>query len=157
MHLAVENVVLVKDCQAEEAKHPSRAVRLHHAIYADHTNVNCIITAQLPSAMAYAVTGQPFDSKTIPESYVVLRNVPLIPYGLAYDAPELVSASISEDSPAVIIQNDTILTIGASVHQAFDRLEVVDFTAFSLLNAAPIGPLRPIGEAELKELKDKFG
>jgi L-fuculose-phosphate aldolase len=156
-HLAVEDVVLVRDCQAEESKRPSRAVRLHHAIYADHADVKCIITAQLPNAMAYAVTGQPLDSRTIPESYVVLRDVPLIPYGLAYDAPEQVSAVISKSSPAVLIRNDTVLTIGASVHQAFDRLEVVDFTAFSLLNAIAIGPLSPIGEAELKELKDKFG
>ena len=88
---------------------------------------------------------------------MVLRDVPLVPYGLAYDAPEKVTAVISENSPAVLIQNDTVLTIGASVHQAFDRLEVVDFTAFSLLNAIPIGPLSPIGEAALKELEDKIG
>ncbi|MGD9048972.1 MAG: class II aldolase/adducin family protein, partial [Anaerolineae bacterium] len=156
-HLAIEDVVLVKDCQAEETKRPSRAVRLHHAIYAGHPDVNCIITAQLPYAMAYAVTRQPLDSRVIPESFVVLRDVPLVPYGLAYDAPEQVSAVISKSSPAILIQNDTVLTIGASVHQAFDRLEVVDFTAFSLLNAIPIGPLSPIGEAELKELMDKYG
>ncbi len=156
-HLAVEDVVLVRDCQAEVSKRPSRAIRLHQAVYNDHADVNCIITAQLPYAMAYAVTGQPLDSRTIPESYVVLRDVPMIPYGLAYDAPQQVSAVISRSSPAVLIQNDTVLTIGASVHQAFDRLEVVDFTAFSLLNAIPIGPLSPIGEAELKELKEKFG
>jgi L-fuculose-phosphate aldolase len=156
-HLAIGDVVLVRDCQAEEAKQPSRAVRLHHAIYADHGDVNCIITAQLPYAMAYAVTGKPLDSRAIPESYVVLRDVPLIPHGLAYDAPEQVSAVISKNSPAILIQNDTVLTIGASIHQAFDRLEVVDFTAFSLLNAIPIGPLSPIGEAELVELKNKFG
>ena len=156
-HLAIEDVVLVRDCRAEETKHPSRAVRLHHAIYSDHPDVNCIITAQLPNAMAYAVTGQPLDTRVIPESFVVLRDVPLVPYGLAYDAPEQVSAIISKSSPAILIQNDTVLTIGASVHQAFDRLEVVDFTAFSLLNAIPIGPLSPIGRAELQELMDKYG
>jgi L-fuculose-phosphate aldolase len=157
MYLEIEDIVLVSDGRAEEGKHPSRAVRLHRAIYADHPDVHCIITAQSPNAMAYAVTGQPLDSKTIPESYVVLRNMPLVPHGQQYDAPERISAAISPNSPAVLIQNDTVLTTGASVHQAFDRLEVADFTAFSLLNTLPIGPLVPIGEAEVRELEEKFG
>jgi L-fuculose-phosphate aldolase len=156
-HLEIEDIVLVDRGRAEEGKRPSRATRLHEVIYAEHTNVHCIITAQSPYAMAYAVTGQPLDSRTIPESYVVLRNVPLVPHGRQYEAPEQISAAIGAKSPAILIRNDTLLTTGASVHQAFDRLEVADFTAFSLLNALPIGPLVPIGEAEVRELEDKFG
>jgi L-fuculose-phosphate aldolase len=132
-------------------------VRLHQVIFADHPDIHCIITAQCPNAMAYAVTGQPLDSRTIPESYVVLRNVPLIAYGLPYDAPEQVSVVLSSKSPAVLIQNDTLLTTGTTIHQAFDRLEVADFTAFSLLSTLHIGPLVPIGEAEVRALEEKFG
>jgi L-fuculose-phosphate aldolase len=156
-HLEIEDIVLVENGRAEEGKRPSRATRLHEVIYAEHADVHCIITAQSPYAMAYAVTGQPLDSRTIPESYVVLRNVPLVPHGQQYDAPEKISAAISPKSPAILIRNDTVLTTGASVHQAFDRLEVADFTAFSLLNALPIGPLVPIGEAEVEALEAKFG
>ncbi len=156
-YLEIEEIVLVQNGCTEQGKHPSRAVRLHRTIYDDHPGIHCIITAQCPSAMAYAVTGHPLDSKTIPESYVVLRNVPLVPYGQPYDAPEKVSAVLSKNSPAVLIQNDTLLTTGATIHQAFDRLEVADFTAFSLLSTLHIGPLVPIGEAEVKELEEKFG
>lgn len=156
-HLDITDLVLVDECRAEEGHRPSRAVRLHDAIYNRHPEVHCIITAQLPNAMAYAVTGRPLDSRTIPESYVVLRQVSLLPYGLAYDKPEQVAAAISASSPAVLIENDTAIVVGASVHQAFDRLEVLDFTAFSLLNALPVGPLVPIGAAEVRELEDKFG
>ena len=156
-HLELEDIVLVRDGCAEQGKQPSRAATLHHVIYTQHPDIECIITAQCPNAMAYAVTGQPLDSKTIPESYVVLRNVPLVPYGSAYDAPEVVSAALSKNSPAVLIQNDTLLTTGATIHQAFDRLEVADFTAFSLLNSARIGPLVPIGPTEVAELEQKFG
>jgi L-fuculose-phosphate aldolase len=156
-YLDIEDIVLVQDGRTEEGKQPSRAARLHQVIYAAHPDVHCIITAQSPNAMAYAVTGRPLDSKTIPESYVVLRTVPLIPHGMQYDAPEQIAAAISKNSPVLLIQNDTVLTTGASVHQAFDRLEVADFTALSLLNTRPIGPLVPIGEAEVRQLEDKFG
>jgi L-fuculose-phosphate aldolase len=156
-YLEIEDIVLIDTGRAEEGKRPSRATRLHQVIYAQHRDVSCIITAQSPYAMAYAVTGQPLDSRTIPESYVVLRNIPLVPHGQQYTAPEKISAAISARSPALLIRNDTVLTTGASVHQAFDRLEVADFTAFSLLNALPIGPLVPIGEAEVEALEAKFG
>jgi L-fuculose-phosphate aldolase len=157
--LALEDIVLIQDGRAEQdtSASPSRAVRLHQVIYANHPGVHCIITAQSPSAMAYAVTGQPLATKTIPESYVVLREVPLIPYGQQYDAPEELSAALSPKTPVALIENDTVLATGATIHQAFDRLEVVEFTAFSLISTQHIGPLVPIGEAEVRELEAKFG
>jgi L-fuculose-phosphate aldolase len=155
--LDIEDLVLIENGRAEQGKRPSRAARLHQVIFADHPDIQCIITAQCPSAMAYAVTGQPLDSRTIPESYVVLRNVPLVSYGLPYDAPEKVSVVLSNKSPAALIQNDTLLTTGATIHQAFDRLEVADFTALSLINTEHLGPLAPIGEAEVRNLEAKFG
>lgn len=156
-YLEIDDIVLVQRGHAEQGKQPSRAARLHQVIYADHAGVHCIITAPSPNAMAYAVAGQRLESKTIPESFVVLRTVPLIPYGRPYESPDVVSAAISKNSPAVLFENDTLLATGGSIHQAFDRLEVADFTALSLLNTLHIGPLVPIGDDEFIELEKKFG
>lgn len=156
-YLEIDDIVLVRNGHTEQGKQPSRAVRLHEVIYADHRDIHCIITAQSPNAMAYAVSGQRLDSKTIPESFVVLRNVPFVPYGQPYESPEVVSNALSKSSPAALIENDTLLATGGSIHQAFDRLEVADFTALSLLNTLYIGPLVPIGDKEFKELEEKFG
>jgi hypothetical protein len=41
-------------------------------------------------------------------------------------------------------------------HQAFDRLEVADFSALSLIDTMNVGPLVPIGEDEVKALEEKF-
>jgi L-fuculose-phosphate aldolase len=156
-YLEIEELALIRDCRAEHGKQPSRATRLHHTIYGRHGDINCIMTAQCPNATAFAVTWQPLDTRVIPESYVVLRDVPLVPYGQQYDAPDEVAAMLSAKTPVLLIQNDTVLTTGGSIHQAFDRLEVVDFTALSLLNTRTIGPLQPIGEAEIRQLELKFG
>jgi L-fuculose-phosphate aldolase len=155
--LTIQDIVLIHHGCAEEGKRPSRAVRLHQVIYREHPHIQCIITAQSPNAMAYAVTGQPLATKTIPESYVVLRDVPLVPYGQQYDAPEALSSLLSSKASVLLIQNDTVLTTGTTIHQAFDRLEVADFTAFSLLSTQCIGPLVPIGEAEVRQLEARFG
>jgi len=155
-YLAIEDIVLVRNGCTEEGKRPSRAVRLHRTIYDGHPQINCIITAQSPNATAFTVTNRPLDTKTIPESYVVLREVPLFPYGEQYEAPEKISALISHNTSVILIQNDTVLTTGATIHQAFDRLEVADFSALSLIDTMNIGPLLPIGEEEVRALEEKF-
>jgi L-fuculose-phosphate aldolase len=155
-YLAIEDIVLVRNGCVEEGKRPSRAVRLHRTIYDGHPEINCIMTAQSPNATAFTVTNHPLDTKTIPESYVVLREVPLFPYGEQYDAPEKISALLSKNTSVILIQNDTVLTTGATIHQAFDRLEVADFSALSLIDTMNVGPLVPIGEDEVKALEEKF-
>jgi hypothetical protein len=56
----------------------------------------------------------------------------------------------------ILIQNDTVLTTGGTIHQAFDRLEAADFLALSLIDTESIGPLVPIGPEEAKALEEKF-
>jgi L-fuculose-phosphate aldolase len=155
-YLSIEDIVLVEDGCAEEGKRPSRALRLHQTIYNHHPHINCVMTAQSPNAMAFAVTNRRLDTRTIPESYVVLREVPLFPYGEQYHAPEKISALLSKNTSVILIQNDTVLTTGSTIHQAFDRLEVVDFSALSLIDTMSVGPLVPIGVEEVKALEEKF-
>jgi L-fuculose-phosphate aldolase len=161
-------MVLTADGQVSGPHAPSSERPFHGMIYAQRPDVRAIVhahspalvsfsIAQSPNAMAYAVTGQPLDNKTIPESYVVLRTVPLVPHGKQYDTPEQIAAAISKNSPVLLIENDRGLATGTSAHQAFDRLEVADFTALALINTRPIGPLVPIGEAEVRDLEEKFG
>ena len=54
---------------------PSRSVLLHQHVYLRHPHINSIIIARPPSIMAFAVTGEHFESRLIPESYIVLRHV----------------------------------------------------------------------------------
>src|SRR5690606_8572954 len=128
----------------------------HQAIYKRHPGVNAIITAQPPNATAYAVTACQFDSRTIPESYIMLRDVPLISYGTPYSSPETVAELISDRHPVALVQNDCVLTLGTSVLQAFDRLEVLEFSARSLIDTLPLGELVPMEDTALDDLRRAF-
>ncbi len=152
----IEDIVLIRDGQSEGGKRPSRSVRLHEAIYRQHPHIHCIMTAQSPHATAYAITGAPFDSKTIPETYILLRNIPLIPYGAQYNEPGLIANALAPQTPVLLIQNDCILTTGGTVLEAFDRLEVAEFSARALIDTAALGPLVPIGAAEIRDLEVAF-
>ncbi len=151
-----EDVVLIRDGRREAGKLPSRSVRLHDAIYRTHPEINCVITAQSPHATAYAIAEERFDTRTIPESYILLRDIPVIPYGVQFREPQRVADALSEAVPVLLIQNDAVMTTASSILKAFDRLEVAEFSARALLDTAQIGSHVPIGEAEIADLKVAF-
>ncbi|MCB9422756.1 MAG: class II aldolase/adducin family protein [Ardenticatenaceae bacterium] len=154
--LAVEDVVLVRHGVREAGKLPSRSVKLHEAIYARHPDVNCVMTAQCPNATAYAITSGKFDSRTIPESFILLRDIPLIPFKMLYTQAEAVAEIVSLSTPVAMVENDCVLTVGTDVMNAFDRLEVAEYSARSLIDTAVLGPLVPIGDTEIHDLEIAF-
>ncbi len=89
--LDIGDIVLIHDRERERGKLPSRSVLLHDRIYRDHPEVNAIVSAQAPNATAFAVSGYPFDTRTIPESYIMLRDIPQIPYEHLYTDEGLIS------------------------------------------------------------------
>ncbi len=154
--VAIDDVVLVRGGVREAGKVPSRSVKLHQAIYAKHGDIHSVMTAQCPNAMAYAITGTPFGTRTIPESFILLRDVPLIPFTMLYTEAEKVAEMVSLSAPVVMVQNDCVLVAGTGVLNAFDRLEVAEYSAKSLIDTATIGGLEPIGDEEIRDLEVAF-
>jgi L-fuculose-phosphate aldolase len=154
--LGREDIVLIRGGKQEKGKRASRSARLHEAIYRMHPTVNSIITAQSPGVAAYAVTSNRFETRTIPECYILLRDIPSIPFGSQYTEPEAIARSISETVPVVLIQNDCLLTSGATILEAFDRLEVAESSACSLIDSQSLGSVVPIGEQDILDIREKF-
>lgn len=155
-YLRREDLVLIKNGKREAGKRPSRSALVHQQIYRDHPDINCIIFAQSPYTTAYAIAGQQIDTHTIPESYILLRELPLFPFGDQYHEGKALSTTISKETPIVLIKNDAIVVTGDSIITTFDRLEVAEFSARSLTQAKLLGTLNPIGNSEINELKEKF-
>ncbi len=155
-YIVPEAMVLIHDLQREIGKIPSRAVRLHHEIYRQHPDIHAIITAQPPHATTYSIVPHHFDTRTIPESYILLREMPVTPYGIQYQHPEHLAAQVSPSVPVILMQNDAVLTTGSTLLEAFDRVEVAEFSAQALLNTLSIGKLVPINESEIENLKRRF-
>jgi len=154
--LDVGDIVLIHNRKREREKLPSRSVLLHDRIYCDHPQIQAIISAQAPSATAFSVTDYIFDTRTIPESYILLQDIPKIPYGPQYLDEEKISQAIRQNTPVILIENDAILTTGKSMLEAYDRLEVAEFSARSLIDANLLGGLVALDDIQAKELKVKF-
>lgn len=155
-YLEREDLVLIEHGKREKGKLPSRATEVHRRIYRDHPEINCIIFAQSPYTTAYAVARRQVDTRTIPESYILLRELPLVKYGSQYRDGKELSETLSPNTPILLIENDSVLVTGDSILTTFDRLEVAEFSARSLTLARQMGELQPIGEGRLSELKERF-
>lgn len=151
-----EDIVQIKDGKREPGKIPSRSTWLHQEIYKRFPKVNSIILTQTPYIMAYSVTDQKFDVRTIPESWIFLQDVPNVTFGSQFAGSETILNILSENTPAVIINNDSILVTGDKLLGTFDRLEVAEFSAKSLTLGASLGKLIPINPQQVEELRKKF-
>jgi L-fuculose-phosphate aldolase len=154
--ISLEDIVQIKGGKREPGKLPSRAVWLHQEIYKRNPHINSIIITQSPYLMAYSVTGNKFNVRTIPESWIFLQDVPNVPFGSQFAGETIIPELISQDNPAVIIENDAVLITGDKLLQTFDRLEVAEFSAKSLVLGTALGELKPIGDADVEDLRKKF-
>lgn len=155
-YLEEDDLVRVKAGMKELGKTPSRAVHLHEKIYETHPDIQAILLAHPVHAMAFAVTDAAFDARTIPESYILLRDVKKIPYEEIYTNPDQMAKEFVPSCPAVMVENDCVIVTGGSLLQAFDRLEVMESTAHSIISAQEIGPIVHITDPEIEELKEAF-
>ena len=153
--LEPNDIVQVKDGMIEAGKTASRSVALHYEIYKRNPKINSIILTQTPSLMGYCCTNEKFDVRTIPESWIFLQDVPKFPFGSQYDNLNALAEEFKV-RPCVMLENDSVIVTGDKLINTFDRLEVADFSARSLIMAAPVGKLNPITDSEIDELRVAF-
>ncbi len=151
-----EDIVQVKDGMVEAGKNASRSVALHYEIYRRNPKVNSIILTQSPALMGFCTTGVKFDVRTIPESWIFLQDIPTFPFGSQYNEHLTELADEFKQRPFVMLENDSVVVTGDQLINTFDRLEVADFSARSLILAAPLGKLNPITDEEIEELRVAF-
>jgi L-fuculose-phosphate aldolase len=159
-YLSEDDLVLIEGDKKESGKQPSRSVNLHREIYEKNPDINAILIAHPPNILAFGISGVKFDSRTIPESYLVLRDVLTLPYGLEFkkrkEGLQNIADIICSKVPIVICENDCVIVTGDSLLQSYDRLEVAEFSAKSIIASKAIGEVVPIGKSEITELEKAF-
>jgi L-fuculose-phosphate aldolase len=153
-YLNVDEIVRIDDGSRETGKMPSITVLLHQLIYDSHPEVSSIIDAVPPSIMAFAVTKEGFDSRTIPESYIVLRNVGRVPF--KSDICKMDLKVLTKENPVAMMENYCLIVTGNSPVKAFDRLEVAEYTAKTIVASKCIGEIVNIDQPKIDEIEEAF-
>jgi L-fuculose-phosphate aldolase len=155
-HIHVEDLVRVRHGVALTRSHPSRATAIHRAMYQAHADVHSVANAYPVHASAFGVTDAELDARTIPESYLFLREVQKFRYGQQFTSPESIAGQMSLKQPVGILENDGVIVVGKSVLDTFDRLEVLETTAEAIINGSILGPIHRMSDQVIQELRSAF-
>ncbi|MGC1276287.1 MAG: class II aldolase/adducin family protein [Planctomycetaceae bacterium] len=155
-HVEPGDLVAIRNGQSEAGKTPSRATKLHRAIYRRHPQIASIVNAFPVNATAFGLTACRLDIRAIPESYVVVKGIETAPFGLQFDDVDVFAERFDIDRPAALIENDGVLVLGTSILDTFDRLEVLEATAEALINSRALGGAVPMSDAAITELETAF-
>jgi L-fuculose-phosphate aldolase len=151
-----EQLALIRDGKREAGSRPSRASRLHLPIYQRHPEIRAIVNATPVNATAFSVSAAKLDTRTIPESYIFLRDVAVLPFAWVYDAPERIAETMTPKFPIALVENDCALVLGKNILDAFDRLEVLESTAEAVILSRALGEVKPMGDEVIQELIGAF-
>ena len=150
--LTLDDLVQVRNGKRELHKIPDVTASLHQAIYKKHPHVNAIIMTQPIYLSSFAITGRELKVRTIPETWIYLQDVLTVDFGGQFAENERISDLISEQAPVIIVKNECVIVTGNKLLQAFDYLEVAEFSAKSLVLSASLGAMIPISDSEVEAL-----
>jgi L-fuculose-phosphate aldolase len=110
---------------------------------------------QSPYLMAFGVTGEFLNVRTIPESWIFLQDINMVDYGSHFRKNNN-SDIVDNCSTALIIKNDSVIITGDKLLQTFDYLEVAEFSAKSIVLGNSLGEMVPINDDQVEDLRKKF-
>ncbi|MDR3569483.1 MAG: class II aldolase/adducin family protein [Syntrophobacteraceae bacterium] len=116
---------------------PSSEIRMHLLVYQMRPDVSAIVHAHPPLSTAFTIAGFPFNSKVLPEVWLMLGKVPLAPY--ATPATDEVARSIEPyvaKSRAILLKRHGAVTFGRDLSQACMRMEKLEHSAKILFYAS---------------------
>lgn len=150
--LRLEDMVQIRNGKKEHGKTPEASAHLHQSIYERHPDINAIILTQPEYLTAFAITGTGFNVRTIPETWIYLQDVQMVEFGDQFAGRNVIPSIVSKETPVVIVKNQCVVVTGNKLLQAFDYLEVAEFSAKSLTLSASLGKMIPISDEQVDEL-----
>ena len=151
-----EEIVMVRKGKKEMGKNPSHATLSHQAIYEAHPDVQAIINACPQNALAFSVCHKAIDTRTLPECYIFLREVGLLPFETTFNDYATMTAQLSLRHPAAVLCNNGVMVVGRDLLSAFDQLEVLECSAEAILDSLQIVGHVPMSKQVIDEICKAF-
>jgi len=103
---------------------------MHLVIYKARPDVKAIVHAHPTYATAFASSNKKMDSNLTSEGRLILGDIAFAKYALmgTQELADIVAQS-AKNSNVIIMENHGIIALGTTLLEAFDRLEVMEFTA----------------------------
>src|SRR5215469_9703313 len=153
----VDELSLVVDMEGkvlEGRGRPFSELELHLAAYRARGDVDAVLHAHPPFATAFGLAELELSPIAIPEIVVSLgERIPTLPRALPKDAEAIKRLeTCSAQHDAFLLSGNGVITLGAELHQALLRMELVEHYAKILHATRALGIPVPLTKPELEAL-----
>jgi L-fuculose-phosphate aldolase len=133
---------------------PSMESGMHLEIYRKQKDIRAVIHAHPVFASSFTATKCCIDTNLTAEAAWVLGTPVMVPYSLmgTPDLAQAVSGNI-EKSEILLLENHGVVTAGASLLQAFDRMEVLENAAKMTIITGILKKKNPLSREKLAEIE----
>ena len=137
----------------EGDRRPTSERFMHLEFYKQRPGVNGVAHGHPIFSTAYAAAGRKLPKDILPELVATIGDVALVPYGRP-SGPKLAKAiaPFVAHHNAFLLQNHGSIACGATVLEAYHRLEVVESYSRTCWAAETIGGVKPMTAADIADL-----
>lgn len=137
----------------DNGRKPSSEIRMHLHVYQHRPDVNAVVHAHPLYATVHAICGKPLTQQIMPESTIMLGEVPIAPYGTpsTMDLPNSITDYL-QTHDALLLENHGALSYGVDLDNAHFKMEALDYYAKVVYLASQYGGAHEFSQAEIDKL-----
>lgn len=132
---------------------PSSEILLHLEVYRQRPDVQAVVHAHPPLAIAFTIAGIALTQCVLPEVIVNLGSIPTTAYATpATPEGPAVIRELIRNHDALLIDRHGTVTVGTSLFDAYMKLEKVEHLAQVTLAARQLGRVSELPPEEVRKL-----
>lgn len=140
--------------QSVGGRRPSSERLLHLQIYQARPDVQAIVHAHPPYAIAATLAGVSLAEEWLPETILTIGPVPTAPYALTGTVEMFASIEpFVANHQALLLSHHGAVTFGTTLEEAYMAMEQVEHSARILLAAQQFGDLKPLPPERVTQLR----
>lgn len=135
---------------------PSSELATHLEAYRLRDDVKAVVHGHPPTAVALVTAGVKIPVMT-PEHAALVENLEVVGFALPGEPGARAVRGSLRTCDVVGIKNHGFFSLGADLHEAASRLEVIEESAKIYLVGLQVGGIPGIGKAIAKEIRENYG
>jgi L-fuculose-phosphate aldolase len=129
--------------------------QMHLAIYQNRSDVLAIVHAHPLHASLFTATDKRIKTDLLAEARFMLGEPAFAPYALmgTDSLAEIVGQTFADESVRVVLmENHGVITVGRTLHQAYDRMEVLEAAARMTILGEVLGGVKTLSDERRAEI-----